>query len=387
MIERLAKSGLQKALGKYPVVALLGPRQVGKTTLARQLVDPSNSLYLDLERPSDQLRLSDPEFFLEKNAHKRIVIDEVQRMPELFPVLRSLVDADRRPGRFLLLGSASDQLLVSSSENLAGRIHFRELHPFQLLETGAESRDNLWLRGGYPLSYLAPADEDAFEWLLDFSRSYVQRELGTAELRTTSQQLEQFLQLLSSVHGQLINYSSLAQATQLSLPTVKNYLQFFEQMFLIRTLQPFHTNQQKRLVKSPKLYIRDSGLLHLLAGIDTLNALEGDVIKGASWEGFGIQQIVSMLKPTVHPYFYRTAAGAELDLLLVQNNKPVASFEFKYSNSPHLSKGNTEAMKDFPNIPHHVVTPSNSVGEFRPGIFLLSLFETLQIIRHKGWCW
>jgi predicted AAA+ superfamily ATPase len=387
MIDRLAISGLQKALQKYPVVALVGPRQVGKTTLAKQLIDPAKSLYLDLERPSDQLRLSDPEFFLEKNADKRIVIDEVQRMLELFPVLRSLVDADRRPGRFLLLGSASDQLLVRSSENLAGRIHFRELHPFQLLETGAESRDKLWLRGGYPLSYLAPSDEDAFEWLLDFSRSYVQRELGTAELRTTPQQLEQFLQLLSSVHGQLINYSNLAQATQLSLPTVKNYLQFFEQMFLIRTLQPFHTNQQKRLVKSPKVYIRDSGLLHLLAGIDTLNSLEGDVIKGASWEGFGIQQIVSMLKPTVHPYFYRTAAGAELDLLLVQNNKPVASFEFKYSNSPHLSKGNTEAIKDFPKIAHYVVTPSNSAGEFRPGVHLISLPDALQLLVEKAWAW
>lgn len=387
MINRLATSGLQKALQKYPVVALLGPRQVGKTTIARQLQGSVNSLYLDLERPSDLLRLSDPEFFLEKNADKRIIIDEVQRMPELFPVLRSLVDADRRPGRFLLLGSASDQLLVSSSESLAGRIHFRELHPFQLLETGAASRDNLWLRGGYPLSYLAPADEDAFEWLLDFTRSYVQRELGTAELRTTPQQLEQFLQLLSSVHGQLINYSSLAQSTQLSLPTVKNYLQFFEQMFLIRTLQPFHVNKQKRLVKSPKLYIRDSGLLHLLSGIQDLNALEGDIIKGASWEGFGIQQIVATLKPGIQPYFYRTAAGAEIDLLLVQNNKPVASYEFKYSNSPHLSKGNTEAMKDFADIPHHVVTPSNSAGEFRSGVHLLSLHDALQNLQERGWTW
>lgn len=387
MINRFAHTGLQKALNKYPVVALLGPRQVGKTTLAQQLAGSEDSLYLDLERPSDLLRLSDPEFFLEKNAQKRIIIDEVQRMPELFPVLRSLVDADRRAGRFLLLGSASDHLLVSSSESLAGRIHFRELHPLHLLETTAEHRDVLWLRGGYPLAYLAPSDEDAFDWLLDFGRSYLQRELGTAELRTNPQELEQFLQLLCSVHGQLVNYSSLAQATQLSLPTVKNYLQFFEQMFLIRTLHPYHANHQKRLVKSPKLYIRDSGLLHLLSGISSLNALEGDILKGASWEGFGIQQLLAILKPGLQPFFYRTAAGAELDLLLVQNNKPLASFEFKYSNSPRLNKGNTEAMKDFPNIPHYLITPSNSAGEFRPGVHLLSLHDALQLLVTKGWTW
>lgn len=386
MVDRLLAVRINKALQQQPAVAILGPRQVGKTTLALRQIQPEGKerLYLDLERPSDALKLEDAEFFLDRHKDKLVIIDEVQRMPALFPVLRALIDMHRAPGRFVLLGSASDALIQMSSESLAGRISYLELHPFSLSELPAPDWPVLWVRGGYPLAYLAQDDESAFEWTGDFVRTYIERELGVSSLRTTAPELALFLRILASAHGQLTNYSELAKVMQLSIPTIKRYIQFFEQAYLLRTLYPYHPNVQKRLVKSPKIYIRDSGLLHYLRGIQSLADLEGDMLRGASWEGFVIQQILSLIKPSVLPYFYRTGAGAEMDLVLVKGNRPFAAFEFKYSNSPKITKGATEALKDL-NCPHqYVITPSSDLFEWRPGLWIAGISDVPNILRGLG---
>lgn len=386
MIQRLLAPHIQAALEQYPAVAILGPRQVGKTTLAlHQLQNEKQApIYLDLERPSDWTRLSDPEYFLSNYKDRLVIIDEVQRMMTLFPILRALIDEQRTPGRFLLLGSASDLLISRSSESLAGRISYKELHPFNMAEIAPEAMNNLWVRGGFPSAFLATDNDSAFDWIDNFVRTYIERELGVTKLRTSPMELALFLRVLSSVHGQLVNYAQLSQIMQLSLPTVKNYLQFFEHTFLLRTLQPYFPNVQKRLVKSPKLYIRDTGILHYLRGISSSMELEGDILKGPSWEGFCIQQVLSMAKPSVLPYFYRTSAGAEIDLLLLKGNKPVIAFEFKYSNSPQINKGNTEALKDLGNPPSFVVTPTASRAAIRPGIEVIGLRDLPDVLRTAG---
>lgn len=385
MIKRYLSSSIESALSRYPSVAILGPRQVGKTTLAReQLSFAGKVLYLDMERPSDRTRLDDPEYFLSGYADHLIIIDEVQQKMDLFPVLRSLIDAQRTPGRFLLLGSASDLLISQSSESLAGRISYKELHPFSISETGAASLNSLWLRGGYPSSFLSDSDELAFDWLENFVRTYVERELGVSKLRTTPPELARFLRVVASLHGQLVNYSGLAQTMQLSVPTVKQYLQFLEHAYLLRTLEPYHNNPSKRLVKSPKIYVRDSGILHYLRGVDSLFELEGDILKGASWEGFCIQQIISSLKLSVMPFFYRTAAGAELDLVLMKGTVPTIAFEFKYSNSPLVSKGNTEAMKDLGMLPVFVVTPTAPRARVREGVEIIAVRDLPAVLAEHG---
>jgi hypothetical protein len=295
-----------------------------------------------------------------------------------------LIDEQRTPGRFLLLGSASDLLISQSSESLAGRISYKELHPLSMAEIAPEEMNKLWVRGGFPSAFLATDNDNAFDWLDNFVRTYIERELGVTKLRTSPMELALFLRVLSSVHGQLVNYAQLSQVMQLSLPTVKNYLQFFEHTFLLRTLQPYFPNVQKRLVKSPKLYIRDTGILHYLRGISSSMELEGDILKGPSWEGFCIQQVLSMVKPSVLPYFYRTSAGAEIDLLLLKGNKPVLAFEFKYSNSPQINKGNTEALKDLGNPPSFVVTPTAARAAIRPGIEIISLHDLPDVLRTAG---
>lgn len=386
MIDRALTGEIELALQRYPAVAILGPRQVGKTTLALSLMTGRGipPVYLDLERPSDRTRLSDPEYFLSGYTDRLVIIDEVQQMLALFPVLRALIDEQRTPGRFLLLGSASDLLISRSSESLAGRISYKELHPFSIREVDAGLRATLWLRGGYPPAFLATNDDASLDWLDNFVRTYIERELGVSNLRTTPMEMAHFLRLLASIHGQLLNYSQLSQSMQLSIPTIKNYLNFFEHAFLLRTLQPYYTNVQKRLVKSPKLYIRDSGILHQLRGISSQFDLEGDVIKGASWEGFCVQQVLSMLNPSVLPYFYRTAAGAELDLVLVKGNRPHAAFEFRYSNSPQLKKGNSEAIKDLGVPKTFVVTPSAQRAAIRPGIEIIAMAELPEVLGELG---
>ncbi|MCR9062581.1 MAG: ATP-binding protein [Cytophagales bacterium] len=359
LLRRKASQILEKKLSENPAVAILGPRQVGKTTLAKEFMTNKEAVYLDLELPSDLARLADAESFLIARKDKLIVIDEVQRMPELFPVLRSIIDSDRKNGKFLLLGSASPNLLARSSETLAGRISFLELHPLHLTEThDLDSYRKLWLRGGFPAFYLANNDEQSLERRMDFLSTYVERELPLLGLDLAPRIVRNAIQMLTQLNGNLLNVSTLSKSLGLDQRKVKEMLDYFENAFLTRSLQPFFINISKRLVKSPKVFFRDTGLLHAAAGVETSEELDGFLQRGASFEAFIIQQIIGVLKPTITPYFYRTHDGTELDLVLVKGTKPVLGIEIKTSNAPKITRGTTIASEDLGGIPVLIVTPS-----------------------------
>ena len=359
---RIVLSQAIDRLNQLPALALLGSRQVGKTTLSRQIQEAvgKDSVYLDLESPSDLAKLADAESYFLERQDKLIILDEVQRMPELFPILRSVIDRHRKlKGRFLLLGSASPELLAKSSETLAGRIAYLELNPLIFAEV-LPSIDyrTLWLRGGYPDMLLAENDQVSFKNRLDFIQTYLERELPLLGLMTSPVLLRNLLRMLMGVHGNVLNYSDLSRSLGLDVNTIKRYIDFFEYSFIIRRLQPYFVNISKRVVKSPKLYFRDSGLLHAFAGISKAEDLEGFLQKGNSWEGFVIQDVIAKLKQEISPYFFRTQDGSELDLVLVKGTMPVLGIEVKYSNAPSPSKGNTIAAQDLGNIPVLIVTPS-----------------------------
>ena len=359
---RIVLSQAIDRLNQLPALALLGSRQVGKTTLSRQIQEAvgKDSVYLDLESPSDLAKLADAEGYFLERQDKLIILDEVQRMPELFPILRSVIDRHRKlKCRFLLLGSASPELLAKSSETLAGRIAYLELNPLIFAEV-LPSIDyrTLWLRGGYPDMLLAENDQVSFKNRLDFIQTYLERELPLLGLMTSPVLLRNLLRMLMGVHGNVLNYSDLSRSLGLDVNTIKRYIDFFEYSFIIRRLQPYFTNISKRVVKSPKLYFRDSGLLHAFAGISKAEDLEGFLQKGNSWEGFVIQDVIAKLKQEISPYFFRTQDGSELDLVLVKGTMPVLGIEVKYSNAPSPSKGNTIAAQDLGNIPVLIVTPS-----------------------------
>lgn len=361
MFLRSLTPNLLEQIEDMPVVALLGPRQVGKTTLIRHLENQfaKKTLYLDLESPQDLNRLQDAELYLSERADFLIILDEVQRMPSLFPLLRSLIDRKRAAGRFVLLGSASPKLLEKSAESLAGRISYVELHPLHWGEVSEKiPYTQHWLRGGFPEMLLASSDRTFLRRAYDFINTYIERELPLLGLNTSPQVIRNLFTMLLSTHGNLLNTSELSRALGLSVPTIQRYLDFLESAFLIRRLQPYFLNINKRLVKSPKLYFRDSGILHVLAGLSNQEALMGHLLLGSSWEGYIVQQIIAQLSFDVQPYFYRTADGAELDLLLVRGGVPVLGFEIKYSNAPKLTKGSHIALRDLNNIPLLVVTPS-----------------------------
>jgi predicted AAA+ superfamily ATPase len=362
MLERTLIDILRKDLRQVPAVVLFGPRQVGKTTMARELAaaSPNDFVYFDLELPSDRIRFSDPELFLRGLADRTVILDEVQVLPELFPVLRGLIDQDRRPGRFLLLGSVSPALLQQSSESLAGRIRFREVMPLTLREAGgSDFLEHLWVRGGYPVSFLAKDDQEAMAWHADFVHSYATRDLALMGLAMSPPDIERLLLMLAHVHGQLVNYSQLSRALGVSQPTVRNALDYFEHAMLIRTLRPWHSNAKKRLVKTPKLYIRDSGMLHYLLGISGYQALLGHPQAGNSWEGFVVQQVISVMPRDMQAWFYRTAGGAELDLVITRGGKAAFAIEAKLTLSPKPTRGNTEAVQDLALPPEHqfIVAP------------------------------
>jgi predicted AAA+ superfamily ATPase len=372
MLNRSISDYVLQRLSQIPIVALTGPRQVGKTTLAKQIreVIQEETIYLDLESDEDRNKLTDAERYLHARSDKLLIIDEVQRMPELFPVLRSVIDRKRSNGRFILLGSASPELLVRSSETLAGRIAYIEVHPFHFNEVReVASWQKLWLRGGYPDALLHGDDTTSFINRTDLIRTYLERELPMLGLPGSSVALSRnLLRMLGHVHGNLLNYSDLSRSLGVHINTVRNIIIYFENTYLIRLLQPWHFNISKRLVKSPKVYIRDSGIFHALSGIENEEELEGFHQKGASWEGFVIQQIISVLKPTMEYYFYHTQDGSELDLVLVKGSRPVLGIEVKSTNAPKLSRGNTIAAGDLGGIPLLIVTPSVSEDyELKPG--------------------
>ena len=361
MFTRFVTDELLELIGDRPVVALVGPRQVGKTTLVRSVTGqfPSQPIYLDLESMQDLNRLQDAELYLSERQDKLIILDEIQRMPQLFPLLRSLIDRHRVAGRFVLLGSASPHLLQQSSESLAGRIAYLELQPLTWQEVqGQVPYQQHWLRGGYPDVLLASTDRLANRRMNDFIQTYVERDLPALGLGASPTRVRTLLSMLVSVHANPLNISSLARSLSLSVPTIQNYLDFLENAFLIRRLAPYSVNIGKRLVKTPKLYLRDSGMLHSLAAVETIEALQGSLYVGGSWEGYIVQQIIAHLSYNTHAYYYRTADGSELDLVLVRGNKPIVGIEIKYTNAPTLSRGNYIASEDLGRIPLLVVTPS-----------------------------
>ncbi len=351
MIDRKQTNELQKRLRNNPVVALLGSRQVGKTTLARELSLNKATHYLDLERPSDLAKLADPELYLSSMGERLVILDEIQRVPNLFPVLRSLVDERRRngekAGHFLLLGSASPDLFQQSSETLAGRISYLELPPFQLQELPAAPQDmnRHWERGGYPDSYLAEDVESSLQWREDFITSYVERHVPQQGIDATPMLLRRLCSMLGHQQGATLNLSRLGSSLGIDGKTVRRYLDLLEGLYLLRMLPPWSGNTGKRLVKSPKIYWRDSGVLHALVGLRSLEELLGHPLCGPSWEGYCVEQILNQLPSGTSFSHYRTHAGAEVDLVLELPKGETVAIEIKRTLSPKLTPGFIESMK------------------------------------------
>jgi len=375
MIKRNRFDTIINSLKQYPVVAILGSRQVGKTTLAKAIRDSvrPDAVYIDLELPSDWNKLQEPELYLRQFEHTLVIIDEIQRMPALFPLIRALVDQNRTGGRFLILGSSSPELIHRSSESLAGRIIYHELSPFSIFETGHDQLQKLFLRGGYPESYLGDHDEESFSWRESYIKTYLEMDLPQLGIRIPSVQLRRFWTMLAHSHGQLWNGNKIANSLGVSAPTARRYLDILEGTFIIRQLQPYYANIKKRLIKSPKIYIRDSGLLHALLRIQTLDDLQGHPFIGSSWEGFVIEQVISHLPTNQEVFFFRTNAGAEIDLLFFdRKNRPIA-IEIKYSMSPVLSRGFWNAFEDLSCKNGFVVYPGNEMYPLTKNVQALPL--------------
>lgn len=352
MITRHIAARVTEALGRQASVALIGPRQAGKTTLARAIGDSRSSLYLDLETERDRAKLADPSAFLRSHADDLVILDEIHRMPSLFTELRGVIDegrrSGRRTGRFLMLGSAAIDLLRQSSETLAGRIEYVELAPLTAIEV-ADDADimSLWLRGGFPDSFLAANDRDSLANRASFIRTYLERDVPMFGPRIPAEALERFWTMLAHVQGSLLNASRLASSMAVSAPTVTSYLGLLVDLLLVRRLPPHHANVGKRLVKSPKTYIRDSGLTHALLGIETLDDLLGHPVAGPSWEGFVIESLLAVAPAGTRASFYRTAAGAEIDLILEMGaRRGVWAIEVKRTHAPRVEKGFRIALDD-----------------------------------------
>lgn len=348
---------------QFPAVGLIGPRQCGKTTVALlfQKKFPKKTVYFDLESPADLRKFSDPELFIQQLDADTIIIDEVQRLPELFSILRSLIDKKRKPGRFLLLGSASPELVQGTSETLAGRIFYIDAAPFNLteLDGGIATQKKHWFRGGFPDAFLAKKDDAAFNWMDGFVRTFVERDLNSLFGTSFSPQLMfRIWRMLAHHHGGVWNAHSFAKGLDISPTTVNRYLDHLEGAFMVRKLSPYFVNSKKRLVKSPKVYLRDSGLLHYLLDIFKSADLPVHPQVGFSWEGYVIEQIIQLLPHTIQPFFYRTHDGSEMDLVLVKGIKALACIEIKLTHSPSLTKGMTESLKDLECKHNFIVTPS-----------------------------
>lgn len=370
-IERNLTAPILKRLENIPVVAILGPRQCGKSTLTRAILSTMpNVVYLDLERPSDMAKLTDPEAFLSLNRDKLICLDEIQRQPGLFKVMRSIIDDNQRNGQFIILGSASPNLLRQSSETLAGRIAYLELTPFLLDEiipgNDTEALRKLWLRGGYPRSTLAVDEETSFDWRLDFIRTYLERDIPALGFRIPAGNIERFWKMCAHIHGQLLNRSKLGESLGISHHTVQNYLDLMKQTFILRVLPPLEVNLKKRLVKSPKVYLRDSGLLHALLRIEEQNDLLGHPVYGSSWEGFALENILASA-PRWDAFFYRTTTGNEVDLVLERGGRRIA-VEFKVSTAPSVAKGTWSALEDLGNPEAWIIAPVNEAYPIKENV-------------------
>ena len=350
MITRQKTEIILSRLGQFPAVALLGPRQAGKTTLAEQIGEGRPSVYLDLEDPADREKLADPTLYLSGHENELVILDEVQRTPELFQTLRGLIDKGRRrglkAGRFLLLGSASIDPLKQSGESLAGRIAYVELGPLSVLEAGGDACEKLWIRGGFPDSFLADTDKASAIWRGNFIRTYLERDIPQLGPRVPAETLRRFWTMLAHIQGGMLNAAQIARSLGVDGKTVARYLDLLVDLLLVRRLPPFHANVGKRLVKSPKVYVRDSGIVHTLLGLDSRDAVLGHPVAGGSWEGFVIENLLSAAPERVNASFYRTSAGAEIDLLLEMPDGKLWAVEIKRGLTPKLDKGFHHARED-----------------------------------------
>lgn len=382
MLKRLITKRLKEEMEIAPAVALLGARQVGKTTLARMIAKQEPSVYLDLESPKDLARLADPVKFLEETGDKLVILDEIQRAPDLFMVLRGVIDKNRAAGKeggqFLLLGSASMDLLRQSSESLAGRIGYVEMGGLNALETGEENTRSLWQRGGLPNSYLAKNDNFAMRQIENIIRTYLERDIPQAGFNVPSARLRRLWTMLAHLQGETVNYSNVANNLEVDRKTINHYIDILIGLFLIRRIEPLHVNVKKRLVKLPRYYVRDSGILHRLLNIENHNALLSNYILGKSWEGFVIENIHSVLPPLSETYFYRTSAGAEIDLVIKMPNAEVWAVEIKYGVAPKLNKHYSRTCDDVGATQKYVVYSGNDEFPVRDNVRVISLEKMMK---------
>lgn len=382
-IRRHLEDEVYQLILQFPVVAIVGARQVGKTTLAKTLRErlPKASVYLDLESPQDVNKLRDAEQYLMLNEDETVILDEIQRLPELFAVLRSLIDRKREPGRFIILGSASPELLRQSSESLAGRIAYVEMQPVLLDELpGIDFRPH-WLYGGYPVVVTTSDLTFKQNWIRNFIRTYIERDLAVLGLNIESLRLQRLLLLLAGMNGMQINKSTLAKSLQISVPTISRYLDFLEGAFLLRIMQPYFTNIRKRVSKTPKLYFTDTGILHGIMAIEDMNALFSFPEVGHSWECYSIQQIVSVLRGRKEIFYYQTQSGAEVDLLVTSGGVPVATFEMKFSVAPEIRRGNKEAISALGSPKNYIVSPIDDAYPIMENVQVVGIRQAIEIAR------
>ncbi len=376
MFDRIALEKVQLELGRSPAVAILGARQVGKTTLARQIAAlRSDALYLDLENNDDRARLAQPGAFFRANRARMVVLDEIQNVPELFGQMRGEIDDDRQSGRFLILGSASFSLL-RQSQSLAGRLALVDMAPLLLTEVYREFADTqaLWLRGGFPGSYTAMDDAGAWSWREAFVRHFIHTDLPGLGINVDPELMRRFWRMVAHLHGQLFNASAIAASLGVSVPTVGRYVDYLTSSLMLRRLEPYHANLGKRLVKSPKIYVRDSGLLHYLLGVREVNDLLGHPSTGASWEGFVVEQIYGLVAPHHQVSFYRTAAGAELDVVIETGSRKIG-IEIKFSSAPKVTKGFWQACEDVGVDRAFVLAPVRQGYPFAANVEVLPVHE------------
>jgi predicted AAA+ superfamily ATPase len=377
MIERRIKDDLVERLANAPAVALLGPRQVGKTTLALEIAATRPSLYLDLESDADRARLSEPELYLAAHEDKLVILDEVHRLPNLFQTLRGLIDNGRRKGlktaRFLLLGSASLDLLAQSGESLAGRISYLEMGPFDALEVPTDGLETLWVRGGFPDSFLSSSDRNSQRWRQDFIRTYLERDVPLLGPRIPAETLRRFWTMLAHHQSGLLNASEFGRSLGVDSKTVATYLDLLVDLLLVRRLEPWHGNGAKRLVKSPRVYVRDSGLVHALLGLANQDAILGHPVAGASWEGFVIENLIAAAPEGTQANFFRSLAGAEIDLVLTLPGGTRFVYEIKRSLSPKVERGFHHACEDLAPQRRILVYPGSDSYPIAHGIEVMPL--------------
>jgi predicted AAA+ superfamily ATPase len=377
MFTRHLQSLLTEELRFSPAVALLGPRQVGKTTLALKVVRDIPHVYLDLESERDRGKLAQAELYLESHLDKLVILDEVHRAPGLFPMLRGLIDQARRSGssagQYLLLGSGSLDVLQQSSETLAGRIAYLELGPLNVLETGPDAIDALWLRGGFPQSLNAPSDARSLRWRENFIRTYLERDIPQFGPRIAAETLRRFWTMLAHHQGGMLNVAQLARNLGVDVKTAQSYIDLLCDLLLVRRLAPWHTNAGKRLVKAPKVYVRDSGLVHSLLNIETKENLLSHMVVGASWEGYCIETLLACAPAGVTGYFYRTSGGAEIDLLLAWPGGELWAIEIKRSGAPKVERGFHSACDDLKPSHKWVIYPGQETYPLAADIQAISL--------------